>query len=86
MTFSSKHVYSAIRWALVARLSLQLLSWASTIIVMRLLSPGDYGTLAVAAIFTGLAALLSEAGLNEVILRHKAPDQAFQRLFPSLGA
>ncbi|MBU2114737.1 MAG: oligosaccharide flippase family protein [Gammaproteobacteria bacterium] len=79
MTFSSKHVYSAIRWALLARLSLQLLSWASTIIVMRLLSPGDYGTLAVAAIFTGLAALLSEAGLNEVILRHKAPDQAFQR-------
>lgn len=79
MTFSSSHIYSAIRWALLARLSLLLLSWSSTIVVMRMLTPGDYGIIAVATIFTGLAALLSEAGLNEVIIRRKQPDRAFQR-------
>jgi len=79
MTISSKHVYSAIRWAFLARLSLQILSWSSTIIVMRMLTPSDYGIFAVAAIFTGLAALLSEAGLNEVVLRHKEPGPEFQR-------
>lgn len=79
MAFSSQHIYSAIRWAFLARMSLLLLSWASTIVVMRLLTPGDYGVMAVAAIFTGLAALLSEAGLNEVIIRKQDPNIAFQR-------
>ena len=46
----------------------QLLSWASTIIVARLLSPEDYGIVAMAAVFVGLIGLLNEFGLGAAVV------------------
>ena len=43
-------VLSGLRWITVAKLSTQLISWASTIVVMRLLRPDDYGLIAMAVI------------------------------------
>jgi len=44
-------VLSGLRWIAVAKFSTQLISWASTIVVMRLLQPDDYGLIAMAVIF-----------------------------------
>ena len=44
-------VLSGLRWIAVAKFSTQLISWASTIVVMRLLQPDDYGLMAMAVIF-----------------------------------
>lgn len=46
----------------------QLLSWATTIIVARLLTPSDYGLVGMAAIYLSLANLLSEFGMGAAVI------------------
>lgn len=47
----------------------QLLSWASTLAVARLLSPADYGVVGMAAVYLGLVELVNEFGLGAVIVQ-----------------
>jgi O-antigen/teichoic acid export membrane protein len=46
----------------------QLVSWASTVIVARLLSPQDVGLVAMATVYLGLTALVSGFGLGNAII------------------
>jgi len=58
----------------------QLLTWVSTLIVARLLTPEDYGLVGMAAIYLGLITLLSEFGLGSAVvtLRELSEDQVAQ--------
>jgi PST family polysaccharide transporter len=58
----------------------QALTWASTFVVARLLTPADYGIVAMAALYMGLVQLLSEFGVGSAIvtLRKLAPEQVAQ--------
>lgn len=49
----------------------QVIRWAVTIVVIRLLSPSDYGLMAKAAVFIGLLMMISELGLESVIIQRK---------------
>ena len=51
-----------IAWTGGAKWASQLLSWASTLIVARLLTPEDFGLVGMASLFLGLITLLSEFG------------------------
>ena len=55
-------------WTGAAKWGSQLLTWASTLIVARLLSPEDYGLVGMAAIYMGLVSMLSEFGLGATVL------------------
>jgi PST family polysaccharide transporter len=44
------------------------LSWASTLIVVRILTPADYGLVGMAALYLGLVKLVSEFGLGAAVL------------------
>jgi O-antigen/teichoic acid export membrane protein len=46
----------------------QLLTWTSTIIVARLLSPEDVGLVAMATIYLGVAALVTDFGLGTAVI------------------
>jgi len=46
----------------------QLLSWVSTLVVARLLTPEDYGIVAMATVFVGLIGLLNEFGLGAAVV------------------
>src|SRR4051812_40795759 len=46
----------------------QLFSWVTTIYVARILSPSDYGLFALAAVYLGLVALISELGIGSAII------------------
>lgn len=70
MTFKSQ-VLSALKWTLIGRFSTQFISWAITIVVMRLLVPDDYGLIAMATIFSGLFALVAEVGLGSSLVQAK---------------
>ena len=49
-----KHqVISGLRWSAGVRLVSQAFTWAVTLIVVRLLTPADYGLLAMAMVFVG---------------------------------
>ena len=60
---------SGFRWTASARLLSQVITWAITIFVIRLLSPADYGMLATATIFIEILLMFSEFGLGPALVQ-----------------
>ncbi len=58
-----QRAFSGVRWTVSARLLVQLITWPSTIIVMRLLNPHDYGLVAISTVVIGFVALFGEPGI-----------------------
>ena len=67
MTLRSQ-VLAGLKWTVLGRLSSQVVTWAITIYVIRLLSPEDYGLMALEAIFSALFALVAEIGLGPTLV------------------
>jgi len=65
-----------VAWTAGVRAPTQLLTWASTLIVARLLTPDDYGLVGMASIFLGLLTLLNEFGLGLTIVTLRELDDA----------
>jgi teichuronic acid exporter len=72
-------VMSALRWSAAARFLGQAMSWGITILVIRLLSPGDYGLMAMAMVVVSLLVLLNTLGLDAVLVQEKQLDEALRR-------
>lgn len=68
-------VVSALRWTLVSRMIMQAITWSSTIIAVRLLTPTDYGIVAVATVFSNYLQLLGEAGLGSALVQRQIRDR-----------
>lgn len=73
MTFRGQ-VLSGIRWTAGARFSAQLGTWAITLIVIRILSPSDYGLLAMATMFITFVSIFGELGLGSAIVQREEID------------
>ena len=58
-----RQALSGMRWTVSARVLVQLITWPSTIIVMRLLNPRDYGLVAVSTVFIEFVTVFSDPGL-----------------------
>jgi len=61
-------------WTGAVRWGAQILSWASTLVVARLLAPSDYGVVGMATIYTGFLALVNEFGLGLAIVQGRNLD------------
>lgn len=72
-------VMSALRWSAAARILGQLISWSVTIMVIRQLSPGDYGLMAMAMVVVSLLILLNTLGLDAVLVQQKALHEQMRR-------
>jgi O-antigen/teichoic acid export membrane protein len=46
-------------------------SWLSTLVVIRLLSPTDYGLMAMTIVFTSLLTLISQMGVSSALIQTK---------------
>ncbi|MDN5754012.1 MAG: lipopolysaccharide biosynthesis protein [Nitrosospira sp.] len=68
-------VVSGARWAAMLRLTGQAVSWLSTIIVVRFISPEDYGLNAMVEAPLELLMLLSTFGLDLALVRSKNIEQ-----------
>lgn len=64
-------VRSGIRWSIGMRLLSQLFTWAITLYVMRILSPGDYGLIALATVFMSILSFINDMGLGTAIVQKK---------------
>jgi len=53
----------------------QMISWAITILVIRILDPGDYGLMAMASLCTNFLVMVSELGLGAAIVQKKELSQ-----------
>jgi O-antigen/teichoic acid export membrane protein len=70
---------SGARWTLAAKVGMQLMTWPITILVIRLLEPGDYGLLAMAMVTIGFVALFGEMGLGVALVQADTLDEATAR-------
>ena len=71
-----KQAVTAIKWMSLAKAFCQLLSWAITLVVIRILSPADYGVVAIAAVLISFLSTIAELGLGAAIVqaRHSTPE------------
>lgn len=67
-------------WTGAGKYSVQLFTWATTLILARLLTPDDYGLVAMGTVFFGVVTMCSEFGLSNAIvtLRNLSDDQIAQ--------
>jgi teichuronic acid exporter len=72
-------VLSVLRWTAIARAGAQLCTWVITIIVVRLLSPADYGLMGMAAILMGLCLLINELGAVPALIQRSEIDERLIR-------
>lgn len=59
-----QRVASGLAWESSTKLAVQLLSWAVTIVVARVLSPSDYGLVAISGIFTLFLQVFADYGIG----------------------
>jgi len=64
-------VITGLKWSAGAKFATQIINWAATIFVMRLLHPDDYGLMAMAGVFIAFCLLLNEMGLGSAIVQVK---------------
>ena len=55
-------------WTAGMKWGAQIFSWASTLIVARLLNPDDYGLVGMATVYLGFANLISEFGVGTTVI------------------
>jgi teichuronic acid exporter len=63
-----KSLVHGIAWTGGVKWLTQLLTWASTLIVARLLSPADYGLISMASAYLGLVTIASEFGIGTAVV------------------
>ena len=63
-------------WTGAARLLAQVLSWAATLLVARLLTESDYGIVGMATVYLGIVQLINEFGLGAAVIRDQALDES----------
>jgi len=70
MEFRSQ-VLHALRWSILSKGVAQIISWSMTIIIVRILTPDDFGLMAIAMIFVNLVFMLNEIGLGAALVQMK---------------
>jgi O-antigen/teichoic acid export membrane protein len=68
-------VARSIFWLAWSRGVVQLLSFATTVLVARILVPADYGVMALASVFIGTAVMLADMGLGTAIVQFRDLDR-----------
>ncbi len=66
-----QRVMTGLAWSAGGRFLAQLVTWGITIVVIRLLSPEDYGLMSISMVFVGILTMLSEMGLGAAIIQRK---------------
>ena len=75
-------VLKALSWSAGAKLAGQIVTWAMTIYVIRLLTPEDYGLLAMAAIFISFSQMFCEMGLGTALIQaQEISEKQIRQLF-----
>lgn len=71
-----KQIFSATLWVVAARWGLRAIGLVSTVILARLLTPADFGVIALAMLVVSLIEIVNETGLAIYIIRHPDPQRS----------
>lgn len=84
MTFKQK-IVTALGWSVTAKLVFQLISWGMNVIVIRILSPNDYGLLAESQVFVNLFVAIGLLGFGDALVQQQdTPKEIVARAFGAL--
>jgi len=72
-----RHILRGSAWMIGLRWSLRLTGIVSTAILARLLTPGDFGVVALAMLFVGFVEILGDTGERLALIRIPAPDRSY---------
>jgi teichuronic acid exporter len=67
-----QRLVSAVGWSTGIKLAFQLMTWAMTLLVIRILSPGDYGLMAVSQVFANFLLGFSALGLGDALVQRES--------------
>ncbi len=70
MTLSSRTV-SGIKWTSVSQFGRQIVQWGTTLVLVRLLSPSDFGLVGMAIGVTGFVTLFKDLGTSAAVIQKK---------------
>ena len=62
-------IVTAVGWSVAIRLFVQIITWAMTLVVIRILSPDDYGLMAVAQIFVNFMLGFGSLGFGDALVQ-----------------
>ena len=79
MTSYSQQVVRSFLWQGGAQAAGQVVTWLSTILVIRFLAPADYGLMAMASVFLGLFFPLADLGFGSAAVQAQTLDREQQR-------
>jgi O-antigen/teichoic acid export membrane protein len=74
-----RKVLTALSWLASAKLAGQILSWAMSLVVIRLLAPADYGLMAMAVVLPSFLYLANDFGLDVVLVQRLEQSDAMRR-------
>lgn len=66
-----KQILSGLKWSALSKVASQLTSWVTTIYVIRLLVPGDYGLMAMAGVIIAFLSTFNEFGLGSALVQSR---------------
>lgn len=71
-----RQAIEGLKWTAAARLVGQLFSWGSTLLVLRLLHPADYGLMAIVSALMGISGAVAEFGLGVAMVQAREMEPA----------
>lgn len=75
-------VVKGFAWALLERFSTQGVSFVVSLVLARLLTPADYGTIALLTIFIAISGVLADSGFGQALIQKKeATETDFNSVF-----
>lgn len=83
---ADRSLVRGLAWTGGVRWGGQILTWGSTVVVARVLSPADYGVVGMATVFTGLLTMVSEFGLGSAVVTLRGLTQEQIREINTLAA
>jgi len=73
-----RKIFSSLRWSAIQKVSQVSFSFVVPVILARLLTPEDFGLVAMAAVFTGISSILQEFGTGSAIIQKLKQNIEFQ--------
>lgn len=84
MTLALNKAREAFKWTIYLRGMSQVSTWLISLVVIRYLTPADYGIVALTEIIFMLVMLFCSAGLGDVIIQRSGVDEQFNKKVLSL--
>ena len=79
---ASRKVFTNLLWRLAERVGAQLVAFIVSVVLARLLTPEDYGTVALVTVFTTIMQVFVDSGLSTALIQKKdADDLDFSSVF-----